>query len=93
MASMSIDTLTIARELRDAEMPSSQAEAIAYAIGRSVTEGAATKADIREVEVRIDKLELAIEGKLDRLKVEPFRWFFAGILAVIGAVVAAAKLL
>ena len=41
---MSVDTLSLARELRAADLAGPQAEAIAAAIGRAVTEGAATKA-------------------------------------------------
>jgi hypothetical protein len=92
MAFMAIDTLSIAQELREAELPSGQAEAIASAIGRTLTEGAATKADLKEVESRIDRLEISIDGKLDRFKVEMFRWFLASTLTIIGAVIAAAKL-
>ena len=46
---MSVDTLTLARELRAAEIEPGQAEAIAAAIGRAVVETAATKADLLEL--------------------------------------------
>ncbi len=45
-----VDTLTIARELRAADLPAPQAEAIAAAIARSITESAATKADVAAAE-------------------------------------------
>ena len=43
---MMVDTLTIARELRATDLPTRQAEAIAAAIGRSVTEAGATAATV-----------------------------------------------
>ena len=93
MASVAVDTLSIARGLRDAKVPTGQAEAIAAAIGRSLTESAASKADLREIDSRIDRLDISIDGKLDRLKVEMFRWFLASTLTIIGAMIAVAKLL
>jgi ribosomal protein S13 len=63
MASMSVDTLSIARELRATKMPSDQAEAIASAIGRSSVENlaqAATKADIAQLETKIEAVQLKL---------------------------------
>lgn len=42
---MTVDTLPLAKELRAAELSSTQAEAIVAAIGRAVLEGVATKAE------------------------------------------------
>ncbi len=62
---MNIDTLSIAKDLRAAELPAEQAEAIATAIGRSVNEGSATKADLNILEsglrTEIEKLRTEIE--------------------------------
>lgn len=43
---MHIDTLSIARDLKAADLPPAQAEAIATAIGQALREGVATKGDI-----------------------------------------------
>lgn len=51
---MGIDTLSIAKDLRAAALPQDQAEAIAAAIGRAMSEGAATKADLDRLGERID---------------------------------------
>lgn len=51
---MGIDTLSIAKDLRAAALPQGQAEAIAAAIGRAMSEGAATKGDLDRLGERID---------------------------------------
>ena len=56
---MNIDTLSIARELRATELPPEQAEAIAAAIGRAVSESSATKADL-------DLVRAGLEAKIDQ---------------------------
>ena len=52
---MSVDTLSLARELRAAHFEGEQAEAIAAAIGRSVTETTATKADLAQLGAELDR--------------------------------------
>jgi hypothetical protein len=47
---MSVDTLALAKELRAANIEAAHAEAIAAAIGKSVSEGAASKADLQAAE-------------------------------------------
>ena len=72
---MSLDTLSIARELRAADVAPAQAEAIASAIGRAVNEGSATKADLVE-------LRSAAKGDLKELQSEmqtEFREFKADV--------------
>ena len=59
---MNIDTLAIARDLRATELPAAQAEAIATAIGRSLSEGVATKSDIEIIVQKIDALGARIEA-------------------------------
>ena len=60
---MNIDTLSIARDLRAADLPSGQAEAIAAAIGRAVVESSATKADLA--------LAVAgVEAKIEQVRAE-----------------------
>ena len=82
---MMVDTLTIARELKAAELPAGQAEAIAAAIGRSVTETAATKTDL-------DVLKQELKGDMDRLHNRLLLWFIGTQVAVGGLIVALVKL-
>ncbi len=71
---MMVDTLTIARELRATDLPTRQAEAIAAAIGRSVTEAGATKADVestqRGLKADIDLLRQEVKADIDALRRE-----------------------
>ncbi|MET0251151.1 MAG: hypothetical protein ABW203_03135 [Novosphingobium sp.] len=89
---MNIDTLTIARELRAAELPAGQAEAITAAIGKSIGETAATKADLRELEARIDLFRQEVDAKLERFKNEVVRWFLASQITTAAVIIAAIKL-
>ena len=50
MATTAIDTLHVARKLKDAGLPDEQAEAMATALGEELTEHLATKADSRLVQ-------------------------------------------
>lgn len=84
MAGMSVDTLSIARDLRAAELPPAQAEAIAAAIGHSIGETAATRADLREV-------KLEIEAKIEALQTKLIMWFVGTQLAFIALVGAMIK--
>lgn len=82
---MNIDTLAIARDLRAAELPASQAEAIAAAIGNSFTDTVATKADLRE-------LKLELEAKIEALQAKLIMWFVGTQLAFVALVGAIIKL-
>ena len=62
---MSLDTLRIARELRDADVAPAQAEAIAAAIGNAVNEGAATKADVAVLVQRMEAFELRMDSRFE----------------------------
>lgn len=96
---MSLDTLAIARELRGADVAPAQAEAIASAIGRSVSEGAATKADIEKPVERIESLRVEIKadrradtemllGKLEGVRSSVLTWMVGVILAASGVIIA-----
>ena len=69
---MNIDTLSIARDLRAAELPPEQAEAIAAAIGRAVAESSATKADLDLVRTgldgKIEQVRGSLEGKIEQVR-------------------------
>jgi hypothetical protein len=82
---MSVDTLSIARELKATKLPAAQAEAIAAAIGYTVHENVATKPDLRELEVRID-------SKLESLKSTMMLWFIGTNLTLAAIIIAALKL-
>lgn len=54
MATTAIDTLRYARKLKDAGVPSDQAEAMADAIGSELVDQLATKADLGKVALRLE---------------------------------------
>ena len=89
---MMVDTLTIARELKAADLPPGQAEAIAAAIGRSITETAATKADLelvkQELRSDIERLRTEVERANNRLLV----WLMSAMVTLGGIIIAVVKL-
>ena len=105
---MSVDTLSRAKELRAADFATPQAEAIAAAIGRSVSETTATKADLSELRAagKADVLQLgtALRGEISNLgadlrtEIERSRnatltWVIGAMFAIAGLAVAAVKLI
>ncbi len=101
---MSVDTLSLAKELRAARFEGEQAEAIAAAIGRSIVETTATKADMSELraagkadlaqavaELRTDiaRLDTKIESSTNKL----LFWFIGTQFAIAGIIIALVKLL
>jgi hypothetical protein len=86
---MSVDTLSIARELKATKMPAAQAEAIAAAIGYSLHENVATKSDLRELELRFDS---KIDAKIENLKSTMMLWFIGTNLTMAAIILAALKL-
>ena len=100
---MNIDTLSIARELRAADLPEGQAEAIAAAIGKAVFEATATKADLElskqelrseigMVRQELERFRQEVDAKLKRTKKEVIRWFIASQVTTAAVIVAALKL-
>ena len=82
---MNVDTLSIARELRAADLPAEQAEAIAAAIGRAVAESSATKADLdlvrsdlghdieqvrADLDRKIEQVRVDLERKIEQLRAD-----------------------
>lgn len=67
---MTVDTLSLAKELRAAELSSTQAEAIAAAIGRAVVEGTATKSDIQLVRADLDQGKASLRAEIEQSKLE-----------------------
>jgi len=102
---MAIDTLKVAKRLREAGFTEPQAEAVVAAV-REGAEGAdlATKADIAElrVELKADIREagLRLEAKIEAVKADILNLVFGlilgtlvvNIVAVVGAMFAVAKL-
>ena len=82
---MTVDTLSLAKELRAAELSSTQAEAIAAAIGRSVTEGAASKADL-------DQAKLELRADIERLRSTLMTWFIGTTFTIAAIIIAVVKL-
>ncbi|MEH3107059.1 MAG: hypothetical protein PGN09_07135 [Sphingomonas fennica] len=100
---MMVDTLTIARELRAADLPAPQAEAIAAAIARSITESAATKADVAAAEqslrseINLLKAELQmvrqeLKAEIERVRSQLLVWVVSTQVAVGGLIIAIIKL-
>ena len=104
---MILDTLSIARDLRAADLPLQQAEAIAAAIGRSVAETSATKGDLEQVrtelraeieqlrtELRaeIEQVRTELKTEIERAKNQLILWVISGQIALAGIVIAVIKL-
>ena len=91
MASMAVDTLSIARELKAAELSALQAEAIAAAIGRSAgdsMENAATKADISLLKFDLAQVESRLEAKIEALQSKLIMWFVSTQIAFVAIIAA-----
>ncbi len=89
---MMVDTLAIARELKAADLPEGQAEAIAAAIGKSVAETSATKADLElakhELRADIERLRTEVEKTRNQLLV----WIMSALVAFTGLIIGVVKL-
>ena len=68
---MSVDTLSLARQLRAVDLDERQAEAIATATGQS-GDGAQSAADLLRLEAKLDRLAERLEGVL-RLEIANLR--------------------
>lgn len=93
---MNIDTLSIARDPRAAELPALQAEAIAAAIGRATTEGVATKGDLeplsRTTRADLDAVEARLTAKIESARANTLIWLVGTIATAVGILLAAIKL-
>jgi DNA-binding transcriptional MerR regulator len=102
---MAIDTLKVAKRLREAGFTEPQAEAVIAAVQEG-TEGAdlATKVDIAELrtelKAEIRQAELRLEAKIEAIKADILNRVFGlilgtlvvNIVAIVGAMFAVAKL-
>ena len=87
---MNIDTLSIARELRAADLPDGQADAIAAAIGKVVGEATATKADLREVKLELEAKIEGVQTKIEAVQTKLIMWFIGtqlAFVALLGAII------
>lgn len=100
---MMVDTLAIARELKAADPPAGQAEAIAVAIGKPIAEASATKADVDTIRVTLKAdLELAkqelrtdiagVRTDMERIRNQLVLWFVSLQIALVGLIIALIKL-
>jgi hypothetical protein len=97
---MAIDTLKVAKRLREAGFTEPQAEAVTAAV-QEATEGAdfATKIDIAELRTEIREAELRLEAKIEAIKADILNRIFGlilgtlvvNIVAIVGAMFAVAK--
>lgn len=89
MAALALDTHEIVKELKAAGFDDPQAEAVTRIFQRTRDAfDLATKADLREVELRLD-------AKVEAAKAEIIRWMFGTIgfqtIVILGAVVALSR--
>ena len=71
---MTVDTLSLARDLRAAELPQQQAEAIALAISHALDNSATTKTDLTQSESRIEgairQFRTEFHAEIEKLRAE-----------------------
>ena len=98
---MAIDTLKVAKRLREAGFTEPQAEAVTAAVQEATEEAEfATKADIREAELRLEAKIEAIRSDIGAMKADILNRVFGlilgalvvNIVAIVGAMFAVAKL-
>ena len=95
MSALTIDTLAVAQILRKRGFGEEQATGIVEALREVDASQLATKADLREIEARIDRAEVRLEAKIETsaagLKVEILRWLVVTQVALAGFIFAAIK--
>jgi len=95
MSALSMDTLTVAQILRNRGFTEDQATGVVEAFREIDASALATKADIRELDVKIERVETRLEAKIEgsaaNLKVELLRWLVVTQIALAGFIFAAIK--
>ena len=89
---MPVNTIAIARRLRDTDLSAAQAEAIAEEIGTSLSEGAATKTDIDALGHRLEAMEQRLTAKIEASRSSMLTWIVSVILAGAGLLIAIQRL-
>ena len=74
MSSATFDTLTAARKLEAAGVPAAQAEAMVETVRAAVSEGVATKADLKALELRLVLWGIGLAS----VAVGVLRWMLGG---------------
>jgi hypothetical protein len=82
------DRLTLTRALEGSGMQSEAAERIATEIYDAIHNHVATKADLRELELRVGVRFEAVETKIGEVKTELLRWMFAQTFVILAVVAA-----
>ncbi len=91
MSALTLDTLAVAQILRKRGFTEDQATGVVEAFREIDASSLATKADLREVEVRIERVEAKIEASAANLKVDILRWLVVTQMALGGFIFAAMK--
>ncbi|HYA81283.1 MAG TPA: hypothetical protein VED87_10170 [Methylocystis sp.] len=95
MSALTIDTSAVAQILRKRGFAEEQATGVVEALRAIDASQLATKADVREIEARIDRVEARLEAKVEtsaaNLKVEVLRWLVVTQVALAGFIFAAIK--
>ena len=98
---MTIDTLKVAKRLREAGFSDPQAEAVIAAVQEGAASAdLATKADIAALRSELREAELRLEAKIEAIKADILNRVFGlilgtlvvNIVAIVGAMFAVAKL-
>ena len=91
MTATVFDTHAAVTTLRGAGFDERQAEGVVSMVRQALSEGVATKADIKHLESRIESIENRMATKEDLARLETR--MYVSLLAAVGAVVALMKLL
>jgi len=95
MSALTIDTLAVAQILRKRGFGEEQATGVVEALREIDASQLATKADIHDLEAKIDRVETRLEAKIEtstaNLKVEILRWLVVTQVALAGFIFAAIK--
>jgi hypothetical protein len=90
---VTIDALGLAEDLEKAGFSRDQALGMARAIRDHASETLATKADLRELELRLEARFAQIEQKIAEAQISMIKWFTGIMVAQGAAIVALIKLL
>ena len=107
MTAVAFDTLAYARRLKAAGFTEPQAEAQAEALAEALASGmaelatkadvealaTATKADLRDLELRLDARFAAVHRDMEALKADLLKWVIGLFIAQVGLFAALVKLL
>jgi hypothetical protein len=92
MSAMAFDTLKTSKELTAAGFEAAQAEALAAAIGASLTSGVATREDIAKLDGKIEGAVTRLDGKIDSVtgrlegQIQLLKWMMGVVIALSSAV-------